>query len=45
MEKTKKKRSNFRLHVVKDKHGRDVEITHFDNDGKVTYALVYTYSK
>jgi hypothetical protein len=31
--------------VVKDKYGRDVEITHFDMDGKVTYALVYTYSK
>jgi hypothetical protein len=31
--------------VVKDKYGRDVEITHFDTTGKVTYALKYTYSK
>ena len=31
--------------VVKDEYGRDVEITHFDIDGKVSYALSYTYSK
>ena len=31
--------------VVKDKYGRDVEITHFDINGKVSYALEYTYSK
>ena len=31
--------------VVKDKYGRDVEITHFDINGKVSYALNYTYSK
>jgi hypothetical protein len=31
--------------VVKDKYGRDVEITHFDTNGKVSFALTYTYSK
>ena len=31
--------------VVKDKYGRDVEITHFDITGKVINTLKYTYSK